>query len=1067
MTYLLATLTKASGTSAVASTNPAITTLAQLPTDKIYNANEAWTVTPAVTTGTVTTLEYRYEVDSGAGYVVEGSYLTAVPTNAPVTVATVGTRLETIIDRGLATEERGYSNIVTTTFDLASVNYIKEGYEVGATTSTTVTVNQTFAPAAVNTGTNVIDFGTDMNFNLHGSTIPSSLGMYGRFQNVGGGLPSELNTTDRFYILQTSGTEYEVYPETKQSDMGGNLEGTLPHEVPLPVQNYFQRENAIVFTDQGTGTHSFVTDELVGQVVGQVSGYKMESGESDYHSFLPLTGTTPSGAKALYTTYTKASQVNDGRYEKYGPIWRMNPNDGGTNLSVRQDVVGSKRTIAISAVIKPEKNEILGNKKVVILPSGVNTVNGVFTYVPEENSNNHALDTGDAVEVFNYNGNTLPNGLAVSTTYYLRDLGVNTFSLFDTEANALNTGNETGRVTPADQGVGNFTIFEKGTIADNIRIEYLQELLEAGAGGANAASIQVYRKPPASTSDGIYPSSSIGLGGNISSGSAPSWVEGEPDGITEVQVTVAPDGVNPTRSDTATDFVSGNYFLVRDGTSGGSVRLHDTYLQAAQHKDDLTSSLNDTQMVKFSNVGDTEIMIQYANRFISNANNEGGLGQGITRYKYDGLYHKWDWIIDYGDASGFITIYVYVDNVLVETVTTTSAATGTTAVATDDQIGTFFNSQQGHAPYAGYMAAIYWFSDATASASDVATEFISSGFNDYVMAEYGLTAPVPQAVTDFTGIVNGEDTIDYSWSRTDEFVQTATFTLTYTVNGGTAIQVTGIADSSYSLTGLTAEDEVTASIVGINVFGTSGASNSQTQTTEAAASGGGGFDASTIAGYFADFDSTVGVIETGNQVSTWEDQSGNNYHATAVTAPETNTRTINGVNVIDFDRSNNEYMEITAAGFKQIPNGPNTIFIVFQANGTSADQSLLSGQQSGGGWGIDSDWDASSLIRTANGGGLNLSTTPDTNTHIVAYRRDGANHQVWLDGALQTATDTDAVDVVLTGDTRIGRDLLGGSTALDGALGRIVVYNQAISNADMNSLGNGLAGDFGITWNDV
>ena len=953
------------------------------------------------------------------------------------------------------------SGVTPPAFDVSTVNYIKEFWSIAD--ATTTTVSETFAPADVNTSTNQITLG-DISMNITSPTIASSAGMYGYFLTTGT-LPSGIIGGKKYYPYEVASGVYEFYPETTQSDMGASLPSSLPHEVPLPAQNWFQQKNSVVFTDQGTGTHTFSTDPLANLVLGRIEGYRMEAEDTDLHQALPVA--VLGGVSYVSARSTKSSKNNNGNYEKYGNRWQFSPESGGTDLAVKQNVVGSKRTIAVSAIMRPNKTEILGNRKAYILSTNVNTTTDVLTYDGEEGDNLHRFDTGDSIQILEHTGDTLPSGLSVSTNYFVRDLSGSTFSLFDTKVNAENTGSELGRIDITNQGTTGFTVFEQGTIADNFRLEYLMELLEPDGGG-NAASIQVTRASPSSVNGGKYSNTALALNGDLTVGTSANWFLGEPDSILKVDVKLAPDGNPPTRSDNASSFAGGIVYMTQNGSS--TVRFHDTYAQAVDAVGVATSSLTDEQMIKFTDIGDSEIMVWYADRAAAFLTHEpSNLLRTNTKFEYDGLFHKYDYIVDYGDASGFVKYLMYVDNVLVEEVTSTVVANGSTAAAVNDAIGTFFNSAQGHASFEGDLMAIGIFSDETATSAQVWAEMQSSGYNAAMLSEYNIASQLPDEISDLSGTASGTDTAIFKWSQPNSFIQPFDYTIEENINdGGYSTVADGVSGvTGYTKTGLAAEDEISVRATAVSLYGNSVASSIVSVTTDATSNT--GYDASGISGYFADYNARepANNIDGGGNLSTFSDSSGNGYDATAVTAASSGTRTLNGENTIDFDRSNVEYYEIADVAFRQISNGANTVFIVFQADDNSNDQALLNKEQSGGGWTFDIDYDASNVIRTQNGGGLNLSVTKDTGVHILAYRRSGTTQEVWLDGSGSSATNENATDIVLDSAIRIGRSALGGSTALDGAIPRILVFNQALSDTNLNNVGNGLATDSGTTWTNI
>jgi len=97
----------------------------------------------------------------------------------------------------------------------------------------------------------------------------------------------------------------------------------------------------------------------------------------------------------------------------------------------------------------------------------------------------------------------------------------------------------------------------------------------------------------------------------------------------------------------------------------------------------------------------------------------------------------------------------------------------------------------------------------------------------------------------------------------------------------------------------------------------------------------------------AHLDATVSnsISESSGSVSEWRDISGNNFHASTSTAnqmPSTNSRTLNGLNVIDFDGVDNF---LTFSSKDVISFGYTTVFIVYKSDAANKDYILGSGNE--------------------------------------------------------------------------------------------------------------------------
>ena len=77
------------------------------------------------------------------------------------------------------------------------------------------------------------------------------------------------------------------------------------------------------------------------------------------------------------------------------------------------------------------------------------------------------------------------------------------------------------------------------------------------------------------------------------------------------------------------------------------------------------------------------------------------------------------------------------------------------------------------------------------------------------------------------------------------------------------------------------------------------------------------------------------ITESGGAVSTWADKSGNGYDVTQATAankPTTGTRTLNGLNVVDFDDNDELVSSAAASVWNFLHQTESTIFVVMETD---------------------------------------------------------------------------------------------------------------------------------------
>jgi len=203
------------------------------------------------------------------------------------------------------------------------------------------------------------------------------------------------------------------------------------------------------------------------------------------------------------------------------------------------------------------------------------------------------------------------------------------------------------------------------------------------------------------------------------------------------------------------------------------------------------------------------------------------------------------------------------------------------------------------------------------------------------------------------------------------------------------------------------------------------------------------------------------IISSGGLVSQWNDKSGNARNATEATnKPVTGTRTINGLNALDFDGTNDI---LNMPGIGSIGTGDNSVYVVY-AKDTSSSQWIIGCWDATPNlvWGIESN--ATTLFgRNTSGNTLNASETitPDTTQHVASFVRNGngANTiDIYLDGSVGTVGPT---------ANGTGTDMVIGSRGsrtgnfFNGIIGEIIIYPSAILGADNTNVLNYLKAKWG------
>lgn len=234
------------------------------------------------------------------------------------------------------------------------------------------------------------------------------------------------------------------------------------------------------------------------------------------------------------------------------------------------------------------------------------------------------------------------------------------------------------------------------------------------------------------------------------------------------------------------------------------------------------------------------------------------------------------------------------------------------------------------------------------------------------------------------------------------------------------------------------------------------------------------FTPSSIANLGAWFDSAdlATIIQSGGAVSQWNDKSGNNYHATQATGanqPVTGARTLNGLNVLDFDGSNDRLELFSHSALAAVPSGANTLFVVYQSDIINSNiQTIFAGatQSNSIRWGVRIDGGSANLSVLNNTGftPANHGITLDTNPHIAGLRRVGTALEPICDTV--HAAQSLATDVTLSSYLNIGAQG-DGQRRFDGIIAEILLYTRGLGDSEMNQIGNYLAAKWGMTWTNI
>jgi len=197
------------------------------------------------------------------------------------------------------------------------------------------------------------------------------------------------------------------------------------------------------------------------------------------------------------------------------------------------------------------------------------------------------------------------------------------------------------------------------------------------------------------------------------------------------------------------------------------------------------------------------------------------------------------------------------------------------------------------------------------------------------------------------------------------------------------------------------------------------------------------------------------ITESGGAVSTWSDKSGNGYdlvQATSADQPATGTRTINGLNVLDFDGTNHFMTTSSEVRLSQ----PNHVFLAMRTDNIANGKQVFDSYPGA----ADASWFQifGSQYYAFAGSGLVGGTTV-TSPILAHITYNSTSSSVRVDG----------VDI-LTGSLGT-RDLslltLGArkdeAIPFDGALGEIIVVNGTLTAGQISATETYLADKWGIS----
>ena len=201
-----------------------------------------------------------------------------------------------------------------------------------------------------------------------------------------------------------------------------------------------------------------------------------------------------------------------------------------------------------------------------------------------------------------------------------------------------------------------------------------------------------------------------------------------------------------------------------------------------------------------------------------------------------------------------------------------------------------------------------------------------------------------------------------------------------------------------------------------------------------------------------DASDTSTITEVGGAVSQWDDKSGNGNdvaQGTAAAQPTSGTRTLNGLNVIDFDGS--DYFK-TAASVNIAQ--PSTIFLVLDVDSTaspfffdshSATPRFIAG--------ISTDF-------FFNAGTSIFGSAGSTGSKLFRYTFDGASSSMFIDGVSDATGDAGSNSLGLI---TVGARYTEAANFTNGAFAEVIIVDGTLTADEIADTEQYLADKWGIT----
>lgn len=190
------------------------------------------------------------------------------------------------------------------------------------------------------------------------------------------------------------------------------------------------------------------------------------------------------------------------------------------------------------------------------------------------------------------------------------------------------------------------------------------------------------------------------------------------------------------------------------------------------------------------------------------------------------------------------------------------------------------------------------------------------------------------------------------------------------------------------------------------------------------------------------------ITASSGSVSQWSDKSGNNFHVTQATSanqPTTGSNTINSLNVLTFDGTNDRMSNTSVPSSSR----PHSYFIVAKE---AASQTAVKAMLNDGGAGnpVPLFFRGTSPSRTVStfiGGFVDGPTVTTTNTNLFYFSANGTSSQFGVNGIYTNVTTT---GTTRSAGLRIGVNGIDNGEFFNGLIAEALYFDKPLSDVGID-----------------